>query len=151
MTAETLISDLLAAPLRPDWTIDWLAEEVLCAIATRGQDHTPEFVLDATATADRQTRRLLRPLLACLATKSAAEMKPEHLLISTGAIFHSSGQVPKGRYGFSATSKTRRELRAWHFTGRLHLHSSVFLRPIRPPAICDRLLSRSTMIQCTNS
>ena len=32
-----------------------------------------EFVIHADATTDRQSRRLLRPLLACLATKSAAE------------------------------------------------------------------------------
>src|SRR5947209_18066250 len=32
-----------------------------------------EFVLDADTNTDRQSRRVLRPLLACLATKSAAE------------------------------------------------------------------------------
>jgi hypothetical protein len=67
------ISDLLAAPLGQYWTVDQLAEEVLCAIATRGSDEVQEVVLDAEATQDRQSRRLLRPLLACLAAKSAAE------------------------------------------------------------------------------
>ena len=37
------------------------------------QKTAQEFALDAEATSDRQSRRLLRPLLACLATKSAAE------------------------------------------------------------------------------
>jgi hypothetical protein len=64
---------VLAAPLGPDWTVERLAEEVLRVIAARASDETQEFVLDAEATTDRQSRRLLRPLLACLATKSAAE------------------------------------------------------------------------------
>jgi hypothetical protein len=39
-----------------------------------------EFVLDADAPIDRQSRRLLRPLLACLATISTAEAgTPPHL------------------------------------------------------------------------
>jgi len=73
VTADNPIADLLAAPLGPDWTVDRLAEEVLCAIAARGPDEVQEIVLDAEATTDRQSRRVLRPLLACLATKSAAE------------------------------------------------------------------------------
>jgi hypothetical protein len=67
------MTELLSAPLGPDWTVDRLAEEVLCAIAARGSKDVQEFVLDAKATTDRQVRRILRPLLACLATKSAAE------------------------------------------------------------------------------
>jgi hypothetical protein len=73
VTADNPISDLLSAPLRPDWTVDLLAEELLCAIAARGSEETQEFTLDAEAAMDRQSRRLLRPLLACLATKFAAE------------------------------------------------------------------------------
>ena len=73
MTADNPITDLLSAPLSPDWTVDRLAEQVLCAIAARGSEEAQEFVLDAEATTDRQSRRILRPLLACLATKSAAE------------------------------------------------------------------------------
>jgi hypothetical protein len=73
VTSDHLISDLLAAPLSPDWAIERLAEEVLSAIAGRGSEEVREFVLDAEATADGQSRRLFRPLLACLATKSAAE------------------------------------------------------------------------------
>ncbi|HUR54156.1 MAG TPA: hypothetical protein VMZ71_08495 [Gemmataceae bacterium] len=73
MTANNPISDLLSAPLDPDWTIEGLAEKVLSVVA--GDQSAPgrEFVFDADATTDRQSRRLLRPLLACLATKSAAE------------------------------------------------------------------------------
>src|SRR5262249_6062655 len=50
-----------------------LAEQIPGAIAARPASDGQEFVLDAETTADRQTRRILRPLLACLATKSAAE------------------------------------------------------------------------------
>ena len=67
------ISDLLSSPLRPDWTVDRLAEEVICTVAARGSEDTQEFTFDAAAAMDRQSRRLLRPLLACLATKFAAE------------------------------------------------------------------------------
>lgn len=73
MTADNPITDLLAAPLSPDWTVEGLAEQLLSAIATQPSAESPEFVLDADVTTDRQSRRLLRPLLACLATKSAAE------------------------------------------------------------------------------
>src|ERR1017187_5312852 len=73
VTADNLISELLSAPLNPGWTVDRLAEEVLCAIAARGSGEAQEFILDAEAATDRQSRRILRPLLACLANKSAAE------------------------------------------------------------------------------
>ncbi len=73
VTVDNPIADLLAAPLSPGWTLDELAEEILRVIAARASDQTAEFALDAAATTDRQSRRLLRPLLACLATKSAAE------------------------------------------------------------------------------
>jgi hypothetical protein len=73
VTADDPITDLLAAPLRPDWTIDQLAEEVIRVIAARASDESQELVLDAQTTTDRQPRRLLRPLLACLAIKSADE------------------------------------------------------------------------------
>jgi len=67
------ITDLLSAPRGSAWTIDQLAEEVLCAVAAQGPGDVQEFVLDADVASDRQSRRVLRPLLACLATKSAAE------------------------------------------------------------------------------
>lgn len=73
MTADHPITDILGAPLGPDWTVDGLAEQVLGAIVARGPGEGTDVVLDADATTDRQVRRLLRPLLACLATKSAAE------------------------------------------------------------------------------
>ena len=73
VTANNPIFNLLAAPLPPDWTVEGLAEQVLGAIAAQPSEEGPEIVLDAGATTDRQSRRLLRPLLACLATKSAAE------------------------------------------------------------------------------
>ena len=73
VTASNPITDVLGAPLGADWTVEGLAEQVLDAIAAQGSEESQEFVLDADATTDRQSRRLLRPLLACLATKSAAE------------------------------------------------------------------------------
>jgi hypothetical protein len=73
MTAGNPIADLLAAPLSPDWTVEGLAEQLLNAIAALPSEEFQEFVLDADATTDPQSRRVLRPLLACLATKSAAE------------------------------------------------------------------------------
>ena len=71
--ADNPIADLLAAQLRPDWTLEGLAEQLICTMASCPIDEVHEFVLDAEATEDHQTRRLLRPLLAYLATKSAAE------------------------------------------------------------------------------
>jgi hypothetical protein len=72
VTANNSIADLLAAPLAPDWTVEGLAEQVLGAIAAQ-RSEGEEFVLDAAAVTDRQSGRVLRPLLACFATKSAAE------------------------------------------------------------------------------
>lgn len=75
MNADNPIFAVLAAPRGPDWTIDRLAEQVLSAIALQGSkaEKADEFVLDAESVTDRQSQRLLRPLLACLAGKSAAE------------------------------------------------------------------------------
>jgi hypothetical protein len=73
VTTNNPITDLLAAPLGPDWTVEGLSEQVLSAIAAHRIEEVQVLVLDAEATTDRQSRRLLRPLLACLATKSAAE------------------------------------------------------------------------------
>jgi hypothetical protein len=73
VSAKISITELLAAPLDPNWTVEGLAEQVLSAIAIQHSEEAQEFILDAQATADRQARRLLRPLFACLATKSAAE------------------------------------------------------------------------------
>jgi hypothetical protein len=76
VTAKVPIAELLAAPLGADWTIEGLAEHLLGTIAARQPQavgEAPALVLDADAITDRQSRRLLRPLLACLVTKSAAE------------------------------------------------------------------------------
>ena len=73
MTAENPLADLLAAPLSPDWTIEGLAEQLLCTIASQPKEEAKDLRLDAAATTGRQSQRVLRPLLACLATKSAAE------------------------------------------------------------------------------
>jgi hypothetical protein len=71
--AENSITDLLAAPLSPDWTIEGLAEQLLCTIASQPTGEPTKLLLDVASTTDRQSQRVLRPLLACLATKSAAE------------------------------------------------------------------------------
>lgn len=73
MATNNFITDLLGTPLCPDWTVEGLTEQVLSAIAVQRSEEGQEFVLDADTTTNRQSRRLLRPLLACLATKSAAE------------------------------------------------------------------------------
>jgi signal transduction histidine kinase len=73
VTTDNPITALLSAPLHPDWTVEGLAEQVLDAIAVQPALEGQEFVLDAEAATDRQAQRLLRPLLACLAAKSAAE------------------------------------------------------------------------------
>lgn len=90
--ANNPIADLLAAPLAPDWTIDGLAEEILSAIAASAPNEAREFVLDAESTSDRQSRRLLRPLLACLATKSAAESGTSPNLYGGRLSFQRPGQ-----------------------------------------------------------
>jgi hypothetical protein len=68
---NTTITDILSAPLDPNWTMDCLADRVLNAIAALPPESEQEFALDDTT--GRQVRRLIRPLLACLATKSASE------------------------------------------------------------------------------
>ena len=70
LNANELISDFLAHPPRPDWTVDDLAERILNALV-ENKDHA-EMTLDGN-TLYGPARRLLRPLLACFATKAAAE------------------------------------------------------------------------------
>ncbi|MBX9625300.1 MAG: hypothetical protein K2X82_15950 [Gemmataceae bacterium] len=72
MTAGDTITDLLSAPLAPDWTVEGLAEDVLRAVAARPVAG-PEIAVAVDDSTDRQTRRLIRPLLAYLAARSAAE------------------------------------------------------------------------------
>jgi hypothetical protein len=75
VTPANPILDLLSAPLPDDWTIERLAEQVLSTISSHRPEggHNDELILDADAIGDRQSQRLLRPLLACLAGMSAAE------------------------------------------------------------------------------
>ena len=72
MTAGGTITDLLSAPLAPDWTVEGLAEGVLSAMAAQPVAG-PELVVAVDDVTDRQTRRLIRPVLAYLASRSAAE------------------------------------------------------------------------------
>ena len=72
MTAGGTITDLLGAPLAPDWTVEGLAEDVLRAVAALPVAG-PELAIDIDDATDRQTHRLIRPLLAYLASRSAAE------------------------------------------------------------------------------
>ncbi len=94
MTANYPIKALLSAPLGPDWTIDGLAERVLGAIVAARSEEVQECILDADATTDCQAHRLLRPLLACLATKSAAEAGTPANLYGGRLTFKRSG--PQG-------------------------------------------------------
>ena len=73
VTAENPLTNLLAAPLSPDWTIEGLAEQLRCTIASKPKEQAEDFRLDAATSTNRQSQRTLQPLLACLATKSAAE------------------------------------------------------------------------------
>jgi hypothetical protein len=74
VTANNAITELLSAPLGPDWTVERLAEQVLGAVAAAPcAEESQEFILDADTTTDRQSDRLLRPLIAYLANKSATE------------------------------------------------------------------------------
>lgn len=75
MTAKNAVTEILSSPLASDWTIETLVERVLSAIALQSatEAEAGEIVLDADTMTDRQPRRLLRPLLACLARKSADE------------------------------------------------------------------------------
>jgi hypothetical protein len=94
MTASNVIADTLTAPLAPDWTVEALAEQVLGAIAAQHSDEASEFVLEAGAVANDQSRRLIRPFLACLATKSAAETGTTANLYGGSLSFKRPG--PKG-------------------------------------------------------
>lgn len=69
-TTMQRVIELLAAPLNPGWDIQDLAEHLLGTIAAQSEN---EFVLEGTTINDSQAQRLIRPLLACLATMSAAE------------------------------------------------------------------------------
>lgn len=53
--------------------MDSVAERVLSFVATQPEESEQEFAVALDDATDRQTRRLLRPLLACLAVKSASE------------------------------------------------------------------------------
>lgn len=76
MIAKNPITDVLSTPLDSGWTVERLAEQVVSAIVSQEPEggRTPvEFVLDAHTITDRQSQRLMRPLVACLAQKPAAE------------------------------------------------------------------------------
>jgi hypothetical protein len=73
VTSSNELTKLLSAPIGPDWNVEKLAEQVLEAIAAQPSQEGQEIVLDADALTNRQARRLLRPLIACLATKASAE------------------------------------------------------------------------------
>ncbi len=88
------LTDLLAAPLSPDWTVEGLAEQLLRAIVAQPTGDVREFVLDLDTLTDRQSQRLLRPLLAYLATKSSGEAGVPTNLYGGRLSFHRSG--PEG-------------------------------------------------------
>src|SRR5947209_196818 len=94
VTPDNTIADLLAAPLSADWTVEALAEQVLGTIASRRAGDGQVFVLDAATITDRQSCRVLRPLIACLATKSASEGRTNPNLYSGKLFFERSG--PEG-------------------------------------------------------
>ena len=91
VTPQNLIRNLLSAP---DWTVEGLAEQVLGAFAAQPAPEGQEFVLDADAATDHQSQRILRPLLACLATRSASETATSANLYGGGLSFTRKG--PEG-------------------------------------------------------
>jgi hypothetical protein len=93
MTGDNPITEFLAAPLSPDWTVEGLAEQVLDTIAMQHCEKAQEYVLDIDATVDRQTRRILRPLLACLAAKAEAETGNPVSIYGGRLVFKRSGPL----------------------------------------------------------
>jgi hypothetical protein len=65
------IADFLDAPLEADWTVDRLAERLLESVARRNDGSVWSLVVDKST--GSQARRLIRPLLACLASKAGDE------------------------------------------------------------------------------
>ncbi len=94
MTTANLLTEMLAAPLGPDWTIDRLAEDLLAMVAERDLAESDELVIDSEVITDRQTLRLMRPLIACLDTKSATEAGTLPNLYGGSIAFHRPG--PEG-------------------------------------------------------
>ena len=45
VTAENPITEILATPIGPDWTIEALAEQLLCRIASKPKEEAREFFL----------------------------------------------------------------------------------------------------------
>ena len=71
MKNSTTIAEVLSGQLEPQGGLVGLAEKMLSAIVC--EEHSQEFDFDADIAADQQAQRLIRPLLACLATLSANE------------------------------------------------------------------------------
>jgi hypothetical protein len=94
MITANPLTEVLAIPLGPDWTVDQLAENVLATVAERSEAESEELVIDAEVITDRQTLRLLRPLIACLATKSATEAGTSPNLYGGSIAFNRPG--PEG-------------------------------------------------------
>mgnify|MGYP000854741164 CR=1 FL=1 len=91
MTTATLIHDLLSAPLAPGWTVEALADTLLRAVASQATG-APDAVFTVDATTDAQSRRLIRPLLAHLATLSGGESgTPVNLYAGALSIRRSGG------------------------------------------------------------
>jgi hypothetical protein len=69
--STNIIADVLGATLTEGWTLEGLAERLLDAAASLPEGQELKFEVDDST--DRQTRRLIRPLLAFLANKFDAE------------------------------------------------------------------------------
>ncbi len=63
------VTELLSTPLSPSWTIEGLAESLLDLFS----HYETEISFDAQSLTDRQSQRVIRPLLAHLAVRSATE------------------------------------------------------------------------------
>jgi hypothetical protein len=91
MTADSTIFDILRSPLDPNWTVESLTERVIVAIASQPIGSEEVFVIAVDESTDQQTRRLIRPILACLATKSANESGATVNLYGGHLLFNRTG------------------------------------------------------------
>jgi hypothetical protein len=75
VSTDNKILELLTSPLGDEWTVEGLVDTLLDAIAADQSENVHSVALDGTM--DRQASRLLRPVLACLANKWAADSVSE--------------------------------------------------------------------------
>ncbi|MGL4421512.1 MAG: DUF6800 family protein [Gemmataceae bacterium] len=122
----------MAKPLAPDWTIEAFAEQFLDAVVA----HPGECVVDAQQLTDRQSVRLMRPLLANLATKYA-EATGQPLSLYEG-ILSFTRNSPSGPVSIVGEFVNR--------PGKVHLNLSRLVDELKYPGHHRENQSRSLVI-----